>query len=77
MYKIHEYFSRKSSEWNIIDFLEECDDDDFQKKIDKYLRSLDTIADNEQGRRREKAVFLLKRYREPNLNSKVSKKFFC
>ncbi|CAI2186862.1 16589_t:CDS:10, partial [Funneliformis geosporum] len=48
--EIHEYFSRTSSEWNKIDFLEECNEEQFQRKIDKYLRSLDTIMALEQGK---------------------------
>lgn len=74
--EIHEYFIRKATEWNIIDFLEECSEDDFQKKIDKYLKSLDTIVNLEQGKRKTKAEFLLRRYRESSPNLRASKKIF-
>ncbi|GBB99867.1 hypothetical protein RclHR1_03660014 [Rhizophagus clarus] len=67
---IHEYFKRKSADWNIRDFLEECNEARFQTKIDKYLKSLDTIVAHEQGKRKVKAEFLLQRYRAPP-NSKV------
>ncbi|CAB4430252.1 unnamed protein product [Rhizophagus irregularis] len=50
---------------------EECNEKQFQRKIDKYLRSLDTIVALEQEKRRTKAVFLIKRYR------KASKFFFA
>ncbi|CAG8666907.1 9948_t:CDS:10, partial [Acaulospora morrowiae] len=53
--EFQKYFTRSSIDWNIIDFLEECSEEQFQKKIDKYLRSLDTIVAREQGRRKEKA----------------------
>jgi len=51
-------------DWNIVCFLEECSEGQFQKKIDKYLKSLDTIVAREQGRRKAKAKLLLKRYSE-------------
>lgn len=59
---------RTLSEWNIT---EECNEEQFQRKIDKYLRSLDTIVALEQEKRRTKAEFLIKRYR------KASKFFFA
>ena len=46
--EIHEYFTWTLSEWNIIDFLKECNEEQFQRKIDKYLRSLDIIMALEQ-----------------------------
>ncbi|CAG8639237.1 10276_t:CDS:2, partial [Diversispora eburnea] len=62
--EIHEYFNRKSSEWNISDFLGESNEEPFQRKIDRYIKSLDIIVDREEGRRKEKAEYLLQRYRE-------------
>ncbi|CAJ0920200.1 12307_t:CDS:10 [Entrophospora sp. SA101] len=47
--EIDEYFNRKSTEWNIFDFL-----------------SLETIVDCEEGKKKEKAKYLLQRYREDN-----------
>ncbi|CAG8659544.1 23937_t:CDS:10 [Cetraspora pellucida] len=46
--RVHKYFSRKSSDWNIIDFLEECDLETYRKKIEEYLLSLETIVKMEK-----------------------------
>lgn len=62
--QIHEYFDSKSTNWSILGFLEECDEEPFQKKIDKYIKDLEIIADYEQGKRQEQANLLLSRYRE-------------
>ncbi|CAB4411216.1 unnamed protein product [Rhizophagus irregularis] len=42
---MHKYFDRKPTNWNIWEFLEECDEKTFQRKIEVYLLSLETIAD--------------------------------
>jgi len=62
--KIHDYFKRKCTEWNITEFLNESKEELFQLKIGLYLKSLETINDNEQGRRQERAQLLLNDYRE-------------
>ena len=67
---IHKYFERKTSECNVLGFLNECDIEPFERKIDCYTSSLDMIADNEKDCRREEALKLLNKYRE------VSKSFF-
>ena len=36
--EIHKYFDKKSNEWGILDFLNECDIEIFEKKIDTYTR---------------------------------------
>ncbi|CAG8782590.1 23009_t:CDS:2, partial [Racocetra persica] len=62
----HEYFNRDSSEWNVLKFLNACNNiETFDKKIDCYLKSLETIANNEQEdtTRQKKAQHLLNRYR--------------
>ncbi|CAG8731210.1 5706_t:CDS:1, partial [Dentiscutata heterogama] len=47
------------------DFLEEYDDkNDLSEKIGIYLRSLEVIADNEEGQRSKRAKELLLKYRE-------------
>ncbi|RUS25343.1 hypothetical protein BC938DRAFT_472306 [Jimgerdemannia flammicorona] len=56
--RIHEYFKRKSSEWNILAFLEECDEEIYQSKISYYLKSLQRISQSEKGRRQERAKAL-------------------
>ncbi|CAJ0627188.1 13315_t:CDS:10 [Entrophospora sp. SA101] len=62
--EIDEYFNRKSTEWNIFDFLGESNEEPFQRKIDRYIKSLKTIVDREEGKKKEKAKYLLQRYRE-------------
>ncbi|GES84158.1 hypothetical protein GLOIN_2v1495217 [Rhizophagus clarus] len=49
--QIHKYFERKTSEWNIIGFLGECNIEPFRKKIKCYLLSLESIPNTEEGRR--------------------------
>ncbi|CAG8800322.1 2664_t:CDS:2, partial [Cetraspora pellucida] len=62
---IHEYFSRKSSDWGILSFLDESNIEPFDKKIDTYIKSLNNIIASEQcGKRPEKARILLKMYKE-------------
>jgi len=61
---MHEYFNRTFSEWNIIDFLDACDLQDFSQKIGIYLKSLEDISDSNKGRRGERAKELLNRYKE-------------
>ncbi|CAG8640454.1 12319_t:CDS:2 [Ambispora gerdemannii] len=68
---IHEYFNRKSAEWTIIGFLNECEEETFRKKIDSYLKSLQNLVDLEpEGNRKEMAHKLLDAYK------KASKEFF-
>lgn len=61
---VHEYFERTFSEWNIEDFLNKCEIERFDIKIDCYLKSLEIIVDYESGKRKEKATLLLNRYRK-------------
>ncbi|CAG8451269.1 15324_t:CDS:10 [Cetraspora pellucida] len=60
---MHKYFDCKCNKWNIVGFLNECDIEPFDKKIDEYLKSLEKI-DREEGRRQKKAHQLLDRYRK-------------
>ncbi|CAB4397015.1 unnamed protein product [Rhizophagus irregularis] len=62
--RTHKYFDRKSSEWNITRFLEECEVESLELKIDRYLKSLEDIIKYEQGNRFQRAQTLLDRYRE-------------
>ena len=61
---VHEYFDRTASEWNIIEFLDECDLEPFQCKLDDYLKSLEMILASEKGKKYDKAKLLLDRYKE-------------
>ena len=49
----YEYFSRDPSTWGIIDFLNQCDLEPFERKIDHYIKSLDEIVTSDQASRRE------------------------
>ncbi|CAG8496574.1 2731_t:CDS:10 [Cetraspora pellucida] len=60
---IHEYFTRAYTEWNIINFLNQCNEEPFRLKVDLYLRSLENIINCEKGKRKEKAQFLLDKYK--------------
>ena len=60
---IHEYFSRKHTEWSITGFLNECNEEPFRFKVDIYLKSLVNIINSDQGRKREKAKALYVKYR--------------
>ena len=60
--EIHEYFDRKSADWGILNFMNECGIEPFEKKIDAYVKSLNGIINNEQGKRNERARILLERY---------------
>ncbi|CAG8565207.1 8466_t:CDS:2 [Diversispora eburnea] len=61
---IHEYFTRDFTEWNIREFLEECDEEPFRVKIDIYVKSLQNIINSGEGKRLEKAQYLLDQYKK-------------
>lgn len=62
--QMHEYFNRTFSEWNIKDFLDACDLQNFSQKIGIYLKSLEDISDSNKGRRGERAKKLFNIYKE-------------
>lgn len=64
---VHGYFDRRSSEWTIASFLDECEAQSFPDKIGQYLTSLEVIAKNENGKRREKALHLYKQYKQASV----------
>ena len=69
--KVHDYFKRKTEEWYIVDFLKDCDEEPLKRKIDIYIKSLETIMNTEQEpKRRDKAKVLYDNYK------KASKKVF-
>ena len=76
---MNEYFKRKSSEWNISDFLEECGIEEFKQKIEVYLISLKTIANTHQDKRSKRAQELLDNYKKASLffrrTKNIDKKF--
>ncbi|GET53530.1 hypothetical protein GLOIN_2v454155 [Rhizophagus irregularis DAOM 181602=DAOM 197198] len=61
---VHEYFDRKSSDWTITGFLEECDAKLFTDQIGYYLTSLENIIETGSGNRRKKAQELYARYKQ-------------
>ncbi|KAF0462686.1 hypothetical protein F8M41_000241 [Gigaspora margarita] len=62
---VHKYFKRKSAKWQIVDFLNKCEETSFKRKIDIYTKSLEFIvAYNTKKKRRERAQTLLDRYRK-------------
>ena len=58
------YFDQRCSEWSIQGFLDECTLEPFTKKIDSYIKGLRAIADEECGKRCERAKQLLDRYKK-------------
>ncbi|CAG8516625.1 16529_t:CDS:2 [Dentiscutata heterogama] len=64
MSKIHGYFDRASKEWNIRDFLEECELEPFEQKIDCYVKSLQAIANSKNDDRSKTAQQLLDNFRK-------------
>src|SRR6266498_1978703 len=74
---MHEYFKRKSSEWSILNFLEECGIEEFKQKIEAYLTSLKAIADTQESKRNKRAKKLLNNYKKASvfLAKNIDKKF--
>ncbi|CAH1767977.1 4138_t:CDS:2, partial [Entrophospora sp. SA101] len=54
----------KYSEWCITGFLNECEEEPFEIKIDLYIKSLEDIVKHEKGNRAEKAQTLIDRYKK-------------
>ncbi|KAF0506685.1 hypothetical protein F8M41_019107 [Gigaspora margarita] len=78
-----EYFDRKSSKWNILDFLNASTDiEPFDLKIDFYIKTLESIFDHEQGSRKQRARALLDDYRKESnffirdVNGKVARQAY-
>ncbi len=62
--KIHKYFDRNHSEWSLLGFLNESNEEPLQLKLGLYTKSLKEIEDHERGKRQEKARRLLDRYKK-------------
>ncbi|RUP49786.1 hypothetical protein BC936DRAFT_141507 [Jimgerdemannia flammicorona] len=63
----HKYFKKKSLDWNIIDFLNSCGIEPFERKIECYLSCLKAISRNGKGCRSDKAQQLLNRYMKASI----------
>ena len=62
--KPHSYFDRKAADWDVLGFLEDCNEKTLKNKMDIYVKSLlNIVAYERQGKRHEKAKNLLDRYR--------------
>ncbi|CAG8772509.1 21284_t:CDS:2, partial [Cetraspora pellucida] len=71
-----EYFKRDPEKWGIIGFLNECREEPFERKIDKYLKQLETIVVTGRKNESKKAKKLLDKYRmEPKSDSKKTRKW--
>ncbi|CAG8774019.1 909_t:CDS:2 [Cetraspora pellucida] len=64
---VHEYFDSVSKDWTIRDFLEECDLESFDLKIDCYTRSLEAVVKEGGGNRKIKAQQLLDNYKKASI----------
>ncbi|RHZ77003.1 hypothetical protein Glove_186g36 [Diversispora epigaea] len=74
--KVHKYFERTPSKWNITDFMDECALEPFDRIIEFYISSLEIINDTKDGKARDKAQLLLNRYRKGNRpDYKVARKW--
>ncbi|CAG8626884.1 912_t:CDS:2, partial [Diversispora eburnea] len=67
--KVHKYFERTPSKWNITDFMDECALEPFDRIIEFYISSLEIINDTKDGKARDKAQLLLNRYRKASTTS--------
>ncbi|CAG8774448.1 13714_t:CDS:1, partial [Ambispora leptoticha] len=63
MDKIHEYFfNRKYVEWGILDFLTECEEHYFKKKIDLYIKTLlNLICERQSEKKHVHYLIVLRR----------------
>ncbi|CAJ0838486.1 13504_t:CDS:2 [Entrophospora sp. SA101] len=66
---MYEYFTHKSTDWNILDFLNKSDMETFDKKIEQYITCLETIVSNETGSRHERAQLLLNKYKQASIKT--------
>ncbi|CAG8796880.1 17599_t:CDS:10, partial [Dentiscutata erythropus] len=69
-YTDHKYFEQ-GSKWNILGFLDECVLEPLERKVECYIKCLEAIADNEEGRDCEQAKQLLYRYRSPKIGTMI------
>ncbi|CAG8681397.1 1503_t:CDS:2, partial [Funneliformis caledonium] len=69
MSRNHEYFEQNPETWSIIDFLNECEVELYDAKINKYTKSLKAIANDKQEERIKKAQLLLDSFMLANKDS--------
>ena len=66
-HKVHQYFKRKTVNWNVLGFLVACNLEPFDRKIECYILCLEAIVTREKGCRRDKAQMLLYQYKEVSI----------
>ncbi|CAI2188270.1 16942_t:CDS:10, partial [Funneliformis geosporum] len=68
---INKYFERKPSNWDILDFLDECDQEPISQRVGFYLSSLETIVktEEEENQRKVRAQQLLDDYKQATFNA--------
>ncbi|CAG8683725.1 20638_t:CDS:2, partial [Racocetra persica] len=67
---VHNYFNREPCDWNITDFLNECELELFRDKIGCYLTSLENIiATGNNDERCKRAKFLYDQYKKACIRS--------
>ena len=74
---MNEYFKRTSKDWNILGFLNECNIEPLDRKLDCYTKSLEAIVNREEGDRKERAQLLLNKYKKASVNSLGFLDFLC
>ncbi|CAG8615612.1 3360_t:CDS:10, partial [Acaulospora morrowiae] len=62
--KIHKYFDQDPAKWCILGFLNECELEPFEMKIDYYIKWLKKIVDCEQDIKKKCAQALLDKYQK-------------
>jgi hypothetical protein len=62
--KLHDYFTRKHTTWNVRGFLDASELEPWDKKIEDYIINLEQIVKYEKNERRVKAQRLLDKYRK-------------
>ncbi|RIA90151.1 hypothetical protein C1645_823714 [Glomus cerebriforme] len=68
---IHEYFNQKYTDWDIIRYLDEFTEKSYQMKIGLYLKSLENIAEFDQGILKKKAQLLYDKYKKARSNQRI------
>ena len=66
--KIHKYFDQDPANWSILGFLNECELEPFETKIDSYIKWLKKIVDCEQDIKKKSAQALLDNYQKASIN---------
>src|SRR6266508_741512 len=66
--KIHKYFDQDPANWSILGFLNECELEPFETKIDSYIKGLKKIVNCEQDNKKKSAQVLLDNYQKASTN---------